>query len=871
MSTAVSFNGSSFTVPSTGEEDWGGSDGVDGLLVSLANNALSKAGGTFTLNAEVDFGGTAGLKASYLKSRGSNVSTSGIIRLANTEAVSWRNAANSADLALAVDASNNLTFSGSVVIPATIGTADTVLTSNGTSAAWAKLVNANIDAAAAIARTKIATGTASHVIINDGSGVLSSEATLAKSRGGTAQDNSSLTFPATGTLATLAGTEVLTNKDIDGGTASNAKRITLPKDTLANIQALTRKEGTLWYATDVDKLYSDDGASLNQVGSGAGGSINYILNPDSETGTTGWAAYADAAGSSPVDGTGGSPTATITRTTSSPLRGTGSFLVTKDAANRQGEGTSYAFTIDSADQAKVLNISFDYAIASGTFVSGDSSDIRVYVYDVTNSVLIQPAPYTIQGGSSGNWKFTGTFQSASNSTSYRLILHIATTSTSAWTFKFDNVVVGPQITLLGALVTDWQGYTPTFTGLGTVSGTLAFWRRVGDSLEIKIETTSGTCTGVKARASLPSGLSIDSTKLSSVSNTNIVGMGARNSSTGAGTLTIIIDTSTSTTEVFMGTDNATGNQQLSALNGNVIFDNSQRLNFAAKIPILGWGSSMVVSNDTDTRVVAATYSLSSNNAPGANTQINFDTKIIDTHNAVTTGAGAWKFTAPMPGNYQILTNVKQASATAFDSTLFLNGSTYVLMVQLNANGDTKSGCATLSLSAGDTVDLRISAAGTVGGGTSPRNSIISINRLSGPATIAASESVNARYIDSAGTSLTNATFTIVNFSSWKFTAPVAGKYSVSTVVGIQSSGSWSAGERAIMRLFKNGSDGNHGNFDVYYSEGGSTTAVNLNGTTTISLLAGDYIDVRIDQNTGLSQSLSADANYNHISIERIGN
>ena len=49
------------------------------------------------------------------------------------------------------------------------------------------VVNADIDAAAAIARTKIADGSASHVIINDGSGTLSSEASLDETRGGTGQ------------------------------------------------------------------------------------------------------------------------------------------------------------------------------------------------------------------------------------------------------------------------------------------------------------------------------------------------------------------------------------------------------------------------------------------------------------------------------------------------------------------------------------------------------------------------------------------------------------------------------------------------------------------------------------------------------------
>ncbi len=47
------------------------------------------------------------------------------------------------------------------------------------------LVNADINASAAIARSKLAAGSANHVVINDGSGNFSSEAQLAVSRGGT--------------------------------------------------------------------------------------------------------------------------------------------------------------------------------------------------------------------------------------------------------------------------------------------------------------------------------------------------------------------------------------------------------------------------------------------------------------------------------------------------------------------------------------------------------------------------------------------------------------------------------------------------------------------------------------------------------------
>lgn len=83
------------------------------------------------------------------------------------------------------------------------------------------ITNTHINSSAAIARTKVASGTADHVIINNGSGVLSSESTLAKVRGGTGADNSSVTFPATGTIVTETGTQTLTNKTLTGNIADN--------------------------------------------------------------------------------------------------------------------------------------------------------------------------------------------------------------------------------------------------------------------------------------------------------------------------------------------------------------------------------------------------------------------------------------------------------------------------------------------------------------------------------------------------------------------------------------------------------------------------------------------------------------------------
>jgi len=81
----------------------------------------------------------------------------------------------------------------------TVGTSNISTALNGAAA----LTDGAIATGAAIARSKIASGTAAHVVINDGSGNLSSEAQLAASRGGTGI-TSTATFPASGTVAVIA-------------------------------------------------------------------------------------------------------------------------------------------------------------------------------------------------------------------------------------------------------------------------------------------------------------------------------------------------------------------------------------------------------------------------------------------------------------------------------------------------------------------------------------------------------------------------------------------------------------------------------------------------------------------------------------------
>lgn len=249
----------------------------------------------------------------------------------------------------------------------------------------------------------------------------------------------SIATPAPGLICVLVnetGNSVqILDEDLVTGTAANRIRTgTGAPITVANNSAVY-----LIYVSNDSRWHVVGG-----VGSGSQAVGSFISNGQAEADTTGWATYADAAGASPVDGTGGSPTVTWTRTTTNPLIGTASFLFTKGASNSQGQGASFDFIVDSAYRSKLLQISFEYAVASGTFAAGTSSvdsDITVWIYDRTNNVLIQPTVYKLFSNSALSTSFVGNFQTAGNSTSYRLILHVGTTSASAFTMLFDNVVV----------------------------------------------------------------------------------------------------------------------------------------------------------------------------------------------------------------------------------------------------------------------------------------------------------------------------------------------------------------------------------------------------------------------------------------------
>lgn len=215
MAIPLTINGVTFQYPQQFDLNWGPT--LTNWSQAVTSGMLQKAGGSFTLTSEVDFGGSFGLKSLYFKSHESNIAGTGILRLANASTgVVWRNAANSTDLTLTVNSSNQLTFNGTSIGATTsltnthilvgnvsnqpadvVMSGDTTITNAGVvTIANSAITDAKVSASAAITLSKLAPTTAYYWYIANTSGVLMPLAVTA-SRAVVTDSNGSPTASAT--------------------------------------------------------------------------------------------------------------------------------------------------------------------------------------------------------------------------------------------------------------------------------------------------------------------------------------------------------------------------------------------------------------------------------------------------------------------------------------------------------------------------------------------------------------------------------------------------------------------------------------------------------------------------------------------------
>ncbi len=585
----------------------------------------------------------------------------------------------------------------------------------------------------------------------------------------------------------------------------------------------------------------------------------------------GYNTYADTASTSPIDGTGGTANITFNRNTSSPISSDADFRLVKDASNRQGQGVSYDFTIDKRHNAKVLQITLDTSLISGTYATGD---LKLFIIDTVSGEVIQPVNYSIELPVVGlSTKLIATFQTHVTNVSYRLCIHVSSTSASAYTVAFNNFKVWETEKNFGAIITDWTTYTPTSPNSAyTITSSELFFRRVGSNLEIKGEIVFNTTSSVEFRLPLPNSYTITSDYTSSKAvgtangwysdtsykeftfkangGNNYLTLGVKGESGGSGNIT-------------------------SNVNANDYPISSDKVTIEISVPIAGWGSSVALSSDSgDSRVVYAKYKgFIGGVSVSTSAPFRWDTKIADTHNSVTTGSG-WKFTAPVSGYYKIFGTASITSDGNF--YLYKNGVLdSFLIAHYNSVGGGYQFNASAPMNVGDYIDIRTSTSNTSSSNSNLADATVTIERIgSSSQLIATSESVIATATKESGSWTDNTivtwthkqvdTHNTLDISTGEYTCPTAGRYLVIASLRPSSyyTGSGSTASSGI-QIRKNGiievSVGNYWNGSSSIFQNGET------GGKIVNCLAGDKISI-----FGIGTWSVEAGKFSQLSITRVG-
>lgn len=502
----------------------------------------------------------------------------------------------------------------------------------------------------------------------------------------------------------------------------------------------------------------------------------YITNPNALFDVSPWIVYQNTAQSTPVDGTGGTPTGslTLTRDTTSKVIGTTSFLLEQAAFNSQGQGASCDFTIDNALKNSPLQITLKYN-AVGPMVFGENSDVRVFIYDIDNAQLITPAYNTLDG--SGSYKCT--FQSTS-SLNYRLILHVATTNTSGWQLFFGQVEVKESEDVWFPAISDMEntgpiaiGATTTAPTKGTTTSDVLFLSRSGDKANI-VGYFQGSFSNAGSGDylfSLPYNLKFDANKTKFYTGGAATFGAYATYGIGKASLSTVPDNTTYSGQGVIVPYDATRFRIGLSVESSTAYANAgflgssfwgglpgSTITFDFSAPIQGWTSGNKTIGDIAVNVPVNVYAEKTSGSFSANADIGSWTSKIDDLNTFNLTTGL--FTAPFTKRYRFIFTLHTTAANV--------GSAYIHAPRqgnANSTGATRvTAVAEIFLNKGETVSFRNSTALT-----SSTDTRIYISSIDGGDIFRTFNRSTTKYLAS------NITSNTTDIASLRFTNLIVGK------------------------------------------------------------------------------------------------
>lgn len=698
----------------------------------------------------------------------------------------------------------------------------------------------------------------------------------------------------TGSILGSTDTQDFSNKRTT--TALNFSEVTTPSTPSAGTSKLYPKSDGNFY-----KISSDGIETL--IGTGAGGASSGLITGDSNIPVTSigsWLRYKDAAGTSPVDMTDATGVnITLTRNTTNPISSTADFLLTKDAANRQGEGISLTLTsIPNKYKSRACIFRFKY-FTSSTYVD---NAVGLFVYDITGAVVYQLNPLYLKKSGLIESSFAEIQLPNTLTSGFRIGFHIIGTDTTAYTINFSEFTFDEKVTSQNSSETDWKDSVITSNWDAGLTYTHKKERRKGPDVEYSIAfKVSGAVSGT-LELTLP--YTVDTT------NYNYFPLTGRDFksncggylSTGGYTefAAELVDASTTKRKIQLNyrdstvTANAYGRFTNTA--PITISSTNSEIQISFKYPVQGWSAGTQISDIYTGRQVAAyaTAQIPTGTINGSDNIVKFGTITKDLTASYNTSTGL--YSCPTSGFYRVSAgleiNATYAIGNIASIRIGINGANikyYSSIVSTLATAQSLSPIVSgiVYCNAGDTIGIYSACTGTSPTFTfnnTASNFAISLDQSSNQPL--ASEKVIAKYQRGTAQTITASTYTVIDFSSrvidthnavvtganWRFIAPRPGYYRLNATCDIDTN-SWTIGDIVTTVLTKNNSSstGTTGNFN-YRRNGifGTISAPYNTGMTTaiVYLGQGEYIDYRLYRAL-TSATLNAVAEANWIEIESI--
>lgn len=325
----------------------------------------------------------------------------------------------------------------------------------------------------ALTTLKTVLGDANKVIRRDASGIVVSDNTI----------------PNSSALVTIDATQDLSNKELTAPLVDDY--LDINEEAAPSTPASGRVRV---YAKTDKKLYKKDSTGLEtSIGGSGAGEKNYVANPD-ESGN--WVA----------SGAGVTVATTTTAAVLPEESKLSGILITGVSGT---DYVRYRFTADDSDKNKKLKIQF----ALKSAVAYATNDFKVEMYTNTASnyggsyVALQVQTNSQIPKNDAGAVLQYTFDSDTSDYYELRITRVTGTSN----IVISGVIVGPGIVAQGAIVSDPLSYTPNAAvnqGFGTLTNVDLKWQRIGDSMKIVGQFTTGTVAAAEARLALPDGFTI---------------------------------------------------------------------------------------------------------------------------------------------------------------------------------------------------------------------------------------------------------------------------------------------------------------------------------------------------------------------------